>query len=84
MPENNRPTPDQLAQFFTDLGVLPKIPDPPAMVDLNKAVPVHLAYLRANPGNSVYLPYYLRLCRWKSILENLEQGNIKTGEKQAL
>jgi len=69
MPDNTRPTLDQLAQFFTALGVLPTISDPPAIVDLNKAVPVHLEYLRANPSNSVYLPYYLRLCRWKQILE---------------
>lgn len=43
--------------------------------NLRKLVDSNIEYLKAHPGNKVYLPYYNQLVEIKKVLETLDNKN---------
>jgi hypothetical protein len=67
---------DDFQVFFDSLPELPKdfkLSECEVIVDVELFVETHISFLRANAGNRLFLPYYLRLDKlYKLIKKNHE------------
>lgn len=64
----------ELIDFFNNTTITEKevrLNQCETITDIPKFIETHIAYLKNNSGNKIYLPYYNRLCQLKTIITAL-------------